>query len=792
MLGRNILSLFLLVVMALPSAFAQSQSPAPSPWPDTFFSRISRDLSDDWADQTTRLSASLFDSIADFSLFTAGSDSVEVSPQIRRQVFDNRDLLETYTVADTFRLPIKIGLWENEEIPFPGATLSAGFGIELFFQGLNIRQVGGDQISELEAPPEDIENRLRNLRRARYGEIWNSLMIPLRLPLTEKAFERMQTGEISSWLLGGTLRLDGSFGWGDLGVLGADFLEINTGFTTYLSGTFRVSAFKLGQKQVRLKVSRERNAGLSIGLGQSRMEYTLFEGFMVFDKNVLDIQESIVPFSFQTSWEIAKGFDVAYDYDLNKPEAKRAYFLATQGRLEVSNRMAEEVDSGVKHVISRDFQSRRHLRRSQIKLSLLFQKQSAESWSLTQAHITTPEAAYTVFESQNINVRSFDTLWGSREERRYQLTAALEEDGSWIKRDRVLDIQMYAKDSDMTGKELNQLLNEAHELSGIDLELPDFPEKVPCRRCSTEERSNTAWYGPGSASVQIEMPGKDLAKLLVTPKEEYWPLLESAHGVANGEWSMRTDRFWWTLERLVLTTGNLPLFLIDVHMKPGGRLWNAWRVRRHWRLAAKNFENQNQFKLARRLGKLFKQRYYNRELTRLVIMAGAPDENVPTIVDINAPEAFGRIRKVSGEFPPDDLSRRLRRELDFDRPGPRQDFDPDMTFKEAKVERRDDESIVITFTLEKIAHYLHWHIEKRQSFGRRSTIMRRMMTNLEVGMGPGETSITLRKDETDPLLKRLYESLNQPIPVAIRIAASQDGESWGEITELHLDAPDED
>src|SRR5690606_30355997 len=280
--------------------------------------------------------------------------------------------LETYTVADTFRLPVKIGLWDNEEIPFPGATLSAGVGIELFFQGTNIRQVGGDEISSLEKPPEDIETRLRNMRRARYGEIWNSLMIPLRLPLTEKAFDRMDTGEISSWLLGGTLRLDGSFGWGDLGVLGADFLEINTGFTTYLSGTFRVSAFKLGKKQVRLKVSRERNAGLSIGLGQSRMEYTLFEGFMVFDKNILEIQESIVPFSFQTSWEIAKGFDVAYDYDLTKPEAKRAYFLATQGRLEVSNRMAEQKDSGVSHVTSREFQSRRHLRRSQIKLSLLF------------------------------------------------------------------------------------------------------------------------------------------------------------------------------------------------------------------------------------------------------------------------------------------------------------------------------------------------------------------------------------------------------------------------------------
>lgn len=787
MFFRLSFTLLFLSFFLLQNTYAQEQTPATTSWPDSIFSRISRDLSDDWIDETSKLSVSLFDELADLELFSTELGNVEISPRIRRQVFDNRDLLETYTVADTFRLPFKIGLWGEEEIPFPGANLSASFGIEIYFQGVNLRQVSGKELSQLEAPQANVETRLQNLRQARYGRWWNALIIPLRLPLTQKAYDRMDIGEISSWSLGGTLRLDGSFGWGDLGVLGADFLEINSGFTTYLSGKFRLSALKLNENKIRLKVARERNHGLAIGLGQSRMEYTLFDGFMVFGQNALGIQESVIPFSFQTSWEVAKGFDVVYDYDMSKETAQRAYFLATQGRLEESNKLALIEDSGVEHIIRRDFNTTRSLRRSRMKLSLIFQKQSVESWSLSRAHITTPDANYTIFESKNINVRGFDSIWGSKEEKRYELTASLDEDGSWINKDRVLDIRMTAKDSDMSGKELNSIITETKELSGIDLNLPVFPTQVPCRRCSSQINQR-AWYGSVNASVQIELPGKILSNFLDISKEEYWPLLETAHGVPFGQWSLKSDRFWWTVERLVLTVGNLPLFLADIHMKPGGKLWNAWRVRSQWKRAAHYKHNNEQEKLVKKLGELFKQRHYNRELTRLMVLTTEVEAETPTIVDISAPEAFGRIRKVSGEFPPDNLARRLQRELEFDHPGPTQDFDPDMTFKDTKISRQEDGSIIIEFKLDKAAAYLHWHVEKKQSFGRRVTLLKRMKPLLEDSMGPGEVSIIIQKDDSDPFIKSLYTALNQDVPVAIRISASQTGNSWGEITELSLDA----
>ena len=779
--------MFALSIVQAQSTPNQNPSPNPSPWPDNFFSRISQGLNDDWVDQTTRLSASLFNEIADLELFSIGSDSVEVAPRIHRRVFDNRDLLETFSVADTFRLPVRVGLWNEQEIPFPRANLNAGLGIELFFQGLNIRQVSAKSLSELELPPQDIENRLRNLRRARYGQWWNPIMIPLRLPLTQKALDKMDKGEISSWLLGGTLRLDGSFGWGDLGVMGADFLEISSGITTYLSGTFRVSALKLEDQKIRLKVARENNRGIAVNLGQSRMDYTLFEGFMVFDKNILSLQESVIPFSFQTSWEIAKGFDVVYDFDLTKEEAKRAYFLAAQGRLKLSHQLAKQKDSGVTHVIDREYESRRRLTRSQMKLSLIFQKQSAESWSLTRAKITTPEKQYVIFESQNTNVRGYDSLWGSAEERRYQLTASLDKDGTWINRPRVLDLRVDISDSDMSGRELNQILNEVRELSGMELDLPNFPERIPCRRCSSQG-TRMAWYGSGKASVHMELSGQDLKSFVATDEEEYWPLLESAYGTAQGEWSLRSKRFWWAIERLILTTGNMPLYLVDSHMKAGGKMWSAIRLRRHWRRAAKAYNKSDNEKLAFRLGRIFKQRYYNRELTRLIMLTAKPTQETPTVVDLSMPDAFGRLRKVSGDFPSDDLARRIQRELDFDIPGPRQDFDPAMNFKEAKIERREDGSIELKFTLEKVAKYLHWHVEKRQSFSRRTTLLKRMMPLIDETFGPGEVRFVITADHENPLFRQIHESLSEPVPLAIRLSASQDGSYWGEISELHLDA----
>ncbi len=768
------------------SAFAQEQSPAPTTWPSSVFSRISQDLSDDWIDQTTRLSVSLFDELADIELLSIDSGSVEIAPRIRRKVYDNRDLFESFTVVDSFKLPFKINLWNEEGIPFPGANLNIGVGIEVYFQGTNIRQVKSKGFDSLESPPQNMEERLSNLRRARYGKWWNALIIPLRLPLSEAGIDKMAVGEINSWLLGGTLRLDGSFGWGDLGILGADKLEINSGFTTYLAGTFKVSALKLSEQKMRLKVARERKQGLSVGLGQSRMEYTLFEGFMVLGKDVLEVQESVIPFSFQTSIENAKGFDVVYDYDLSKDEAKRAYFLATQGRLEESNKLSKLKDTGVEYIISRDSRTQRRLQNSKMKLSLVFQKQSVESWSLTRAKITTPEDNYTIYESKNINVRSYDSLWGSREEKRYEIAASLEEDGSWIDKDNVLEMTMSTKDSDMSGKELNNAVNEIEEMSGIDLKLPAFPIHVPCRRCSAKANS-TAWYGPVRASVKIDLPGKSLDQFLKIPKEEYWPLLEVAYSVPIGQWSMKTDRFWWAVERLVLTVGNAPLILADMHMKPGGKIWSAWRVRRHWKLAAKHHKETKSEKLAKRLGFLFKHRHYNREVSRLVGLSIQDTDNVPTLVDLSAPEAFGQIRKSSGVFPSDNLNRLIRRNLDFDIPSPSQDFDSEMNIEDAKLAKQEDGSIFLSFKIKKEANYLHWHIEERKSFGRRTTLFKRLKPYLEHAIGPGEATLILQKDDPDPFNQALYNSFSQDFPIALRISASHDGNQWGEIVELSLD-----
>src|SRR5690606_15051829 len=110
---------------------------------------------------------------------------------------------------------------------------------------------------------------------------------------------------------------------------------------------------------------------------------------------------------------------------------------------------------------------------------------------------------------------------------------------------------------------------------------------------------------------------------------------------------------------------------------------------------------------------------------------------VPIIVDISLPQAFGRVRRVSGDFPPDDLLRNIYRNINFDQPGARQDFDPDLSFREIKVERLDNGTVKLSFKLDRPAHYLHWHIERRQSFGRRTTLLRQMqLTPPQYPIGP--------------------------------------------------------
>ena len=101
----NSFSLFILIAISVGSTNLWSQS-LDSPqdkvtvemWPDKLWTDLSRqvDLSG------TQLTNVLFDQIDNFNLWTSSRNNFSTQFSVKRSVFDNQDILNTYTVNDQF------------------------------------------------------------------------------------------------------------------------------------------------------------------------------------------------------------------------------------------------------------------------------------------------------------------------------------------------------------------------------------------------------------------------------------------------------------------------------------------------------------------------------------------------------------------------------------------------------------------------------------------------------------------------------------------------------------------
>lgn len=813
----NLKSLKLLAITAFCTAtalFAQTTTPpttppSPKPWAPEFMSTLFSELGHQWNNAGDKFTSTLFKSITERDLFKTDLAAGEISLKVKREVYDNKDILESWTVVDIFNIPLSYNLPIMDWVDIGTGPFSIGLGLTFEVLALNIRQVRPGDIllltpaaklkeeinqsitsidNESDVNEDDITvtesegiipwSRMSPLVMARYSKLLNLLTHPLRLPLTAKKAIKMNKDEISSWFVSGTIQLGASVGWNFVNPTGIGNAELGLGVSTFLNGRYQFSTHKEKDDQILLKVTRATSKGRNIVFGNAEIEKEVFSGFVIADKKVFGINATIVPFQVLVHHQKTHQFDVAYRYDLTKIEARKAYSHAVLGRLALSEQLSKEEGSGVTWAFDRDSDIVTRSRNHKTNLSLIFQKGASNSIKLSQALVTMPDGKREIFKAYASSTRGFRTLWGSLEGKRYSFDVTRDSDESRQLGDEGLIVEGQFNDNRTDARELIDFMTEVEEAVGIRGMFPRPELYEPSSVCSPNEENcapRLMKYGRTSFYYKVYFNQKQIDTLKKIDEDDLWPHLEVAFGIKPGNWSKKYKRWLSGIWRSPLTLTNLPLNLFDLHMKEGSKLILAQRIVRDWRKWRKETELKEQ---TYALGELLRSQYYGREMVRLVrsLLQG---DSIPYFVSAHASELFGSIVKSSDQLPPDHDADPHGDVIDFDRIGPRISFDPHAKITDFDIEYLRGE-VKIRFVIPKETKALYWRADKiRGWLGAKKLI--KLITPMGQDFRPGLNVITLKEGQDNGALNSLAEQIFAHKEIRFMMSISLEKGRWGEL-----------
>jgi hypothetical protein len=819
-----------------PMTFAQSRVEV-SPFPGEFLSRMSDSVNNEWNDLGDKLSASLFESLTDRELvdFNLGGD-LNLKLEVRRRVFNNQDILDTWTVIDSVRIPLHLPIpITSNEIGMGNGVFGVQLGLTLGANAFNIRQVGPANFDELE-PTEKLEEELREAKkladllknelpeddilfessqqeregilgraedfilwntenprtRARYSKLLNILTHPFRLPLTSERIKEFPIGEISSYTLDGSIQLGASVGWNGIDLISENLTNSRAGLglATYLEGKYRVSIWKEKANSAQVKVSRIRTKGVVATLGSSEARHEIFRGFIVFGHNILNISEQVVPFNLVVNKGQSEQFDIGYRYDLNSTQALKAYEKAAFGRFALSDELSEVPNSGVKKIYTRNQVSTSQNNQYKMKLSLFFERVRSSSTTQSAAIITLNGEETHLFKAVQNNYQGYDTLWGSAESSRYTFITTADRDRYNNGENAIsLRIEGRIEDSKTNGKEIREYKNEVEAATGIKDLFPLPPLYEPMNQeCleyydsrDIEENNCThkyARYGRTSFFYYLGLERSHIEKFANYDEKKMWQAMEIAFNKKEGAWRSPLSRSFRFVLNSYATILNVPLALLDINIKNGGDLIIAKRFVKRWKELK---DQKNPENLVKEMGKLFKTVNHSFSLIKLVRYT-LKEEQLPYFVTASANRLFGQIsRSGSNLADVDTITTRAERAIEFDSIGPRANYDAEAQVKKLEVKKINDETLEITFTLEKNARYIYFRVDKTPGWSRYQNLAKLIIRNNGV-FTTGENKLIITKDENDEgFRKTLADAIFNGKQSTFMMSISRDGQKWGAV-----------
>lgn len=358
----------------------------------------------------TSVISSVFSSAGSYDLYSVRlGDRSRAGIHLEREVFDNSDVLGTWTVIDRARIRADgapLGMWttfkDSSTTGLGSPYASFIFEPQLNLEWSDVRQVtarhfpklderhkleiltmerdalleklnGGYQTIKSKAIKSDDEKKssppapdpavnevnpytpifyIDPSIRARFSRFLNIGTFPLRTPLSVKAVQnKMEDGEVISWSFAGRVEVGAEVGWKFLPNPGLQTAGVSYRLTGVGDGGFRISVLRENAHYAKVKLSTVKRVGLHNRMTSGFAQRDAFKGVLVLkgtrfeQKSFLAQNLNLVPYEFDDVSLRGRLFDIGYRYDLDSPDGAEAYDRAMSGTFSLSEEFASR-DAG--------------------------------------------------------------------------------------------------------------------------------------------------------------------------------------------------------------------------------------------------------------------------------------------------------------------------------------------------------------------------------------------------------------------------------------------------------------
>lgn len=843
-------------VLSLPSLAVAAEgatAPATTAQPGDRRSAIA-----DWYDgrlrqvsyQSDELAAAIFELLDDVTLVDVDVGKGSAKLRVGRRVYDNHDVLGSYTVIDRFRTALSYPLLSFTESLGGPYTASFSIGSKVGLDWMHIRTVLPNQFEALESPERrsaDIEAALAEapsfawrpsteseehlsdapespeheppvwtlsgngeqafdgLTKARYGKLWNLLVLPIRTPLGGSGIERIKPGEIISYLAHGQVEIGPSLGL-ELNIPGIDrIFEASANVRLFVEGEYRISVWREDADHAQVKITRLVDFGRSMSIGGKSDE--MIHGFVLFGHDLLHGQSTITPFRYTNSASSGRSIDLVYRYDLRDRTARTAFHRAVIGRFGPSERAAggtrwreQSEDAPVRRIGRRITDFRTHQRETATRFGIVYSHYHETRTRDADIRLDLTDGTRRVWRSEANNGQRWRWVWGTQERQRYSFRVNVD-------RDRfdqggvdavTLSVSGEIIDSSTTATELLESIRRTESATGRLGFFPRPPLTIPDQglrnglreredpRLPFPPRQAEASFGRSTFYFQVTYPTPQLERFLAIPESERWAALEDAYGVPAGSWSSPGRRFQFAARHSISSLLNLPLYVVNLHIANGSRLWEAEHTARLWRDAARE---TNPLKRATLLAELFSTRRYSDALARL-IRQQLIGEKVSYVIQ-GSSYVWGKLREEGvATTAIDPLPEQLERQIDIDRRGPRYQSDPRARILGIDAKPVDHQRLAVTLRLPDgtLPRALYLRLVEQRPWRLPRPISELIVTEDGSHLEPdGSSQFTI--DRRSGYLSALLEKVLPGHRYELQMAYTLDGRQWGSVTTTSFTMP---
>ena len=741
-------------------------------WPETFYQSVANQANE----LEYRFANALFDGGTQFDLFSGDlAQNLRFSSQVVREVYNNYDLINSWTVIDRFRVRLdpSVGLVSLSSLnaitnslsalPFADIHLGAGGMLEV----RDIKQVTPDKINSVnsrdETPPTTSIDDIQELNpylntgiidspvRVKLYKVLNPVAIPFKIPFSRKDLRPMNKGEVISYNLSGVLGFGGSLGFR---LVSKSLLSFGPELSieTHLNGEYQISIMKQDERYAKVRVSKLQGRGYSAHTQVGIQLNDIYKGFFIFKGKALEqhlgeVSASIVPFELSLQFNHSKEVDFGYRYNLDSQTGREAFHRAVLGSFILSEEAAiadqNLSNPSVSKLFTRSTQQNGSSRFAGIDMGWLIKLGRTKSNQALATEIQLPDGTRHIFRSTEEKKTDSRFLWKGSSKDSHQLSVVVDKEAFLNGQPGAVLItsENVIEDGSCSGKEMNEYASEVETFFKEGKIFPEFPNRIPDD--NNPHVNKKAFYGRSSFYYGYTIKDQGVEWLL------------------NQAWSDFDAR----------------ARLNHIHFDYDSFL-----------AAKKAYLERNPEALEIHLTHLLKGNRRLNEISRFLTVGMKEDSYEKFLVAQNA--SFGTIQKRGHiTLPLDQLLQATEQQMGLQNDTVRSVADPEAHVSDLRAETGSDHKTIISFNLNKIPEFLYFRMNPLLRHKNSPNVTELIFFNRNQRFKVGENTLVLDENSTDTLTRDLSSKLKPSELVEFTTGFSQHGSAWGYGASVQFRAP---